>query len=143
MNTATLYPMFEFDAPWTAKKGIWKDEFETRWTQQKQNPQRPPLHVIVLPHSHNDPGWLQTFEGYFAQYTKRILDNVIKRLPSLKDMTFMWTEISFLAMWFEQAEEVQKKIFKDLVQEGRIEITTGEMTFHSINYEIKSTLTQF
>jgi Glycosyl hydrolases family 38 N-terminal domain len=125
MNTAVLYPKFEFNASWIVKKGIWRDEFETRNSQQKQNPQHPPLHVIVLPHSHNDPGWLQTFEGYFEQYTKHILDNAIKRLPFLKGMTFMWTEISFLAMWFEQASEKDRKAFKDLVQEGKIEITTG------------------
>jgi bifunctional pyridoxal-dependent enzyme with beta-cystathionase and maltose regulon repressor activities len=125
MNTRELYSKFQFDAPWIEKKSIWNVDFESRWAQQKQNSSRLPLHVIVLPHSHNDPGWLQTFEGYFEQRTKHILDSAIKRLPYLKDMTFMWTEISYLAMWFEQASEESKNAFKALVHEGKIEITTG------------------
>lgn len=74
-------------------------------------------------------GWLQTFEQYFTGFTKGILDSAVDRLPHLPDMTFIWTEISFLALWFETATLEQKNIFRDLVQSGRIEITTGEGIF--------------
>jgi alpha-mannosidase len=78
-----------------------------------------------LPHSHNDPGWLNSFEGYFNSYTKNILNSLVEKLPNLPEMTFVWTEISFLNLWWEQATPEQQSIFRNLVQEGRVEITTG------------------
>lgn len=68
---------------------------------------------------------MQTFEEYFMIYTRGILNSAVDRLPNLPEMTFIWTEISFLALWFEGATEEQKETFKQLVQSGRIEITTG------------------
>ena len=40
-------------------------------------------------------------------------------------MTFVWTEMSFLSMWFETAHEARKANFRALIEEGRFEILTG------------------
>ena len=40
-------------------------------------------------------------------------------------MTFIWTEISFLSMWWEYAHTIRKKNLKKLIDEGRFEILTG------------------
>jgi alpha-mannosidase len=49
--------------------------------------------VIVMPHSHNDPGWLKTVEGYFATATKNILNNIVNKLTLHTNMTFIWSEV--------------------------------------------------
>ena len=78
-----------------------------------------------MPHSHNDPGWLKTVEGYFHESTKDILDNAVDKLTKYKSMTFIWTEISFLSMWWESAHQTRKANLKKLIAEGRFEILTG------------------
>lgn len=40
-------------------------------------------------------------------------------------MTFIWTEISFLALWWQSAHPTRKVNLKKLVDEGRFEILTG------------------
>jgi hypothetical protein len=46
-----------------------------------------------MPHSHNDPGWLKTVEGYFATATKNILNNIVNKLTLHTNMTFIWSEV--------------------------------------------------
>lgn len=38
------------------------------------------VNVILMPHSHNDPGWLYTFDGYFESMTKNALDNYVSSI---------------------------------------------------------------
>ena len=48
------------------------------------------LYVHVIPHSHCDPGWLDTFEGYFRHDVNRILTNVLAQLWDNPDRRFVW-----------------------------------------------------
>lgn len=38
------------------------------------------------------------------------------------DMTFIWSEISFLQMWWDQANLTQQNALKQLVHTGRFEV---------------------
>lgn len=101
--------------------------------------------MVIVPHSHNDPGWLHTFEHYFQLETKRILNQIVAKLQQYPDMTFIWSEISFLTAWWDSAHPTKQKVhlekkrimriyflrikylqaLKKLVKSGRLEITTG------------------
>lgn len=81
--------------------------------------------VFIVPHSHNDPGWLKTFENYFHSSSRQIMNNMVAKLQQYKNLTFIWSEISFLNAWWEEAHPSKQRALRDLVQSGRLEITTG------------------
>ncbi|KAK6617361.1 hypothetical protein RUM43_014370 [Polyplax serrata] len=58
--------------------------------------------VILVPHSHNDPGWLKTYENYFHYHSRNILNNLAEKLKVFPNMTFIWSEISFFSQWWER-----------------------------------------
>lgn len=76
------------------------------WNNEKK------LHVFVVPHSHNDPGWLRTFDEYYHYATKHILYNMLHKLKENKEMRFIWAEMSFFSRWFNELTESQKRSVK-------------------------------
>ncbi|XP_041371346.1 alpha-mannosidase 2-like [Gigantopelta aegis] len=84
-----------------------------------------PLQVIIVPHSHQDPGWLSTFESYYSSYTQQTLSTAVGKLMEHPHWKFMWAEVSFLARWWKDAGATEKEYFKTLVKSGQIEIVTG------------------
>ena len=105
--------------------GVWKQGFDitydpAKWTQEDK------LRVIVVPHSHNDPGWLLTFEDYFSSKTKFILDTIVEALSEKPNRKFIWAETSYLSLWWQQASQSMRDKLKRLVLEtGQLEIVTG------------------
>ena len=82
--------------------------------------------MFVVAHSHNDPGWIKTFDKYFRDQTKNILDNAVNKLSENPDLRFIWAETSFLSAWWETVKDPQMKVkMKNLVQSGQLEIVTG------------------
>jgi alpha-mannosidase II len=51
------------------------------------------LELYVVPHSHCDPGWLETFEYYYSNRVKFILDNFVVLLQEDLDRRFVWSEM--------------------------------------------------
>ncbi|KAL1513431.1 hypothetical protein ABEB36_002843 [Hypothenemus hampei] len=125
ISTLDVFKEFEFQPSWMRSKEYWDKTFEDRYERQKMDPERPPLKVIIVPHSHNDPGWLKTFESYFHVSSRQIMSNMVAKLQEYKNLTFIWSEISFLNSWWEEAHPNKQRALKELVNSGRLEITTG------------------
>ena len=125
INTKEIFSSFDFIADWIKDQRFWNDYFENKYEELKANGSRLPLRVFILPHSHTDPGWVKTFINYYETETKLILDLIVKKLTEHHDMRFIWTEISFLDLWWKHASAAQQKALTNLVKSGRLEIMTG------------------
>lgn len=66
------------------------------------------LQVIIMPHSHVDPGWLKTTNEYYTDKTKHILTNMVNKLTEHPDMSFVWAETIYFAMWWNELEDAVK-----------------------------------
>lgn len=84
-----------------------------------------PLTIIVVPHSHNDPGWQKTVGEYFEDQTKHILDNMVDKLLRYPKMTFLWAETVFLSMWWKGLDSSTKASVKRLIERGQLEVVGG------------------
>jgi len=125
IDTVEVFQQLDMAPPWMERREYWSSEMEDRFQRRKPLWNRLPLRVIVMPHSHTDPGWLKTMEGYFATSTKNIINNMVNKLTEHRNMTFILTEMSFLHMWWEGAPPELRGKLRALLAEGRLEVPTG------------------
>ncbi|XP_068627375.1 lysosomal alpha-mannosidase-like [Battus philenor] len=91
------------------------------------------LNVHIVPHTHDDVGWLKTVDQYYygsrnniqkagVQY---ILDSVVKELWEDPKRRFIYVETAFFWKWWvRQSEEVQQRV-RTLVRQGRLQMVGG------------------
>ncbi|XP_060068985.1 alpha-mannosidase 2-like [Ylistrum balloti] len=84
-----------------------------------------PLEVIIVPHSHQDPGWLKTFDNYYMLYTASTLDLIVDKLTIHRDWTFIWSDVIWLARWWSEASADRKLKLNRVLRSGQLEIVTG------------------
>ena len=83
------------------------------------------LKVIVVPHSHSDPGWHKTVDGYFEEQTNKTLNSMLDKLQLYPNMTFVWAESVFLSMWWNELSHNKRRIVLQLLTRGQLEIVGG------------------
>ncbi|XP_052766957.1 alpha-mannosidase 2-like isoform X2 [Mya arenaria] len=84
-----------------------------------------PLTVIIMPFTHVDPGWLQTLDEYYMFSVRNILDGMVRKLVFYPELTFIWAEIVFFSMWWNEQNKEIKQNVRDLVKQGRLEFVSG------------------
>jgi len=84
-----------------------------------------PLKVVVVPHSHSDPGWHKTVDNYFDEQTKQTLNNMVDKLQLYPNMTFVWAETVFLSMWWSELSQEKRNSVVQLLKRGQLEIVGG------------------
>ncbi|XP_078036305.1 lysosomal alpha-mannosidase II isoform X1 [Augochlora pura] len=91
------------------------------------------LNIHLVPHTHDDVGWLKTVDQYFfgsrsstqlagVQY---ILDSVVQALVANPERKFIYVETAFLWKWWVRQNKMTQSIVKNLINEGRLEIISG------------------
>ena len=97
------------------------------------------LYVHMIPHSHDDVGWINTvYEYYFGTpdtyaigntiSIREIIDTVIEELQKKPDRTYTQVEMKYFTMWYWNQTDDTRQVVKDLVKEGRLEFANGGWT---------------
>jgi hypothetical protein len=89
-----------------------------------------PVTVHVIPHSHDDAGWLMTMDEYFNTQVKSILDTVTQSLTNNPKLTFHQVEQIYFNKWWKQATAKQQQQFRDLYTRGQVEFLNGGWVMH-------------
>ncbi|KAJ4981597.1 hypothetical protein NE237_032434 [Protea cynaroides] len=96
------------------------------------------LNVHLVPHSHDDVGWLKTIDQYYVgsnnsiqgACVRNVLDSVVVSLLRDPNRKFIFAEQAFFQRWWaEQTEETQEQVRK-LVDSGQLEFINGGWCMH-------------
>ncbi len=85
------------------------------------------LNVHIVPHSHDDVGWLKTVDQYYYGWNEtiqvanvqQILDSVVEALLEDSSRTFVYVETKFFSMWWKDQSDVTKNNVKRLIHETK------------------------
>ena len=81
--------------------------------------------VHIIPHSHDDSGWLDTYEGYYQKQVSRILTGVVYYLEGHPEKRFTWANTSFFERWYRTQQTIVKDKVKKLIANGQLEFVGG------------------
>ncbi|XP_050232390.1 alpha-mannosidase At3g26720 isoform X1 [Mercurialis annua] len=96
------------------------------------------INVHLVPHSHDDVGWLKTVDQYYfggnnslrGACVQNVLDSVISSLFEDKNRKFIYVEMAFFQRWWRQQSDAMKVKVKELVDSGQLEFINGGMCMH-------------
>ena len=53
-------------------------------------------------------GWVKTFDNYFTQQTRHILNNMLDKLEQYPTLKVIYAEISFFHLWWNELDDGKK-----------------------------------
>lgn len=91
------------------------------------------LEIHLIPHSHDDVGWLKTVDEYFYGYRNDIqlagvqytIDGIVTELLLDPRKTFVYVEMAFFYRWYKNQNQARKDQVKGLVNSGQLEFING------------------
>uniref|UniRef100_A0A0D3HMG1 Alpha-mannosidase n=1 Tax=Oryza barthii TaxID=65489 RepID=A0A0D3HMG1_9ORYZ len=79
------------------------------------------LNVHVVPHTHDDVGWLKTVDQYYVGSNNSIQGACVQNVLD---------SLAFFQRWWRQQSDMIKDIVKGLISTGRLELINGGMCMH-------------
>ncbi|XP_009386958.2 alpha-mannosidase isoform X1 [Musa acuminata AAA Group] len=112
------------------------------------------LNVHLVPHSHDDVGWLKTIDQYYVGSNNSIqgacvmnvLDSVVDALLKNPTRKFIFAEQAFFQRWWIEQNDRTQELMRKLVDSGQLEFINGgwcmhdEATVHYIDMIDQTTL---
>ena len=85
------------------------------------------INVHLVPHTHDDVGWLKTVDEYYygtaTHYQKAgvqyIIDSVVEELIRNRERRFIYVELAFFWKWWLEQDEDMRAVVKELVKTGK------------------------
>ena len=71
--------------------------------------------TVLCVHTPYATGWIRTFEDYYRRQTRNILTLMTDALSADSRRKFVWAEISYLDLWWNEQSEHKKEQFKRFV----------------------------
>ncbi|XP_061719612.1 uncharacterized protein LOC133526820 isoform X2 [Cydia pomonella] len=116
---------FDIEPSWMTKRHFWNNIYNSRYEYLMRNSKWPPLKVILVPRSHVNTIWKNTFEHYSNNSAHKIISNIVKKMNLYPNLTFTWNEISHLSKWWKTTTQKNRAGFRKFIKGGRLEVTTG------------------
>jgi alpha-mannosidase len=96
------------------------------------------LNVHVVPHTHDDVGWLKTVDQYYFGLNEsiqqasvhEILDSVIASLSENPSRTFTYVEQKFFSMWWNRQNDAVRDIVRFLIANQQLSFVNGGWCMH-------------
>lgn len=97
------------------------------------------LKVHIVAHTHDDPGWLKTYDQYYNGLNntiahagvRYILDSVIVALKENPQRQFTYVEMAFFSRYYnELSSEEERNDVKQLVANGQLSFANGGYVMH-------------
>eukprot|EP00301_Raphidiophrys_heterophryoidea_P000324 c10160_g2_i1.p1 GENE.c10160_g2_i1~~c10160_g2_i1.p1 ORF type:complete len:1006 (+),score=235.35 c10160_g2_i1:43-3018(+) len=111
---------------------------DEEYVPQDVNVQDGVINVHIVPHTHDDVGWLKTVDQYFAGKNEsiqhaavhQIISSAMDALAKNPNRKFIYVEIAFFWRWWQQQTDSRKQQVRDFVQNGQLEFINGGWCMH-------------
>lgn len=115
--------------------------FQPRYTPKLSAVDDPKtLNIHLVPHTHDDVGWLKTVEQYYYgwnssniqhAHVQSILDSTVQALLTGTNRTFTYVEQKFFSMWWNEQSDKMKDTVKGLIHDSnQLSFVNGGWCMH-------------
>ena len=92
----------------------------------------------IVPHTHDDVGWLKTVDEYYTGQNnsiqhagvRYILDSVVRSLAEDPERKFVYAEQAFFQRWWAQQTAEVQALTRRLVRAGQLQFINGGWCMH-------------